>query len=145
MLPFIVALSIFIIAGCGDDNITNSNKIPAELVGTWKFSTVIEEGWSYSEISQIRSNLLADYGHMVFNSDGTWSWNEYTDDDSLVYSHGGTFSAKNDTIKIVITTANGEPIPTPLVGDPIIYGVVEDILTMIFDDGRYVFIYIRSE
>jgi hypothetical protein len=145
MLGFIILLAIFIAVGCGDDdNPTNSAKIPAELVGTWQFQSAIIDGESVSDFSEVANNSSADYAYLTHNADGTWSENEYTIDDSLAYSQSGTFTVKGDTIYLVVTAANGDPVSPPVASEPGVYGIVEPVLTIV-SGGRFVMVFTRVE
>ena len=130
MLGLIILLPILILHGCGDDDdgVTNSNPIPANLVGTWWFNSATENGEpiTYTELNYSDSGVTQS---VTFNANGTYSLVEYNDQMDTVYSQSGTFSVSGNQLTITVKVEYGQPVTPPQTSTST-YAVSGDILTI---------------
>ena len=107
LIPFIFGI------GCSDKSSNSNDNIPAELVGTWMFSSGTIDG---EPMTPENTNYICESAvthSMIFNSNGTWRENLYDEGMSQVCWGSGTFTVNADTLYLTETEFNGIPTSTP--------------------------------
>jgi len=124
LVPFIIGI------GCSDKSSNSSVDMPADLVGTWWFTSATMNDVPVTDITEISHSGQAASMSITFNTDATYSGTEYDDSQIPVFTQSGEVSeVDGNSLTIRRTEYNGTPVSPPQ-EFPSTYAVAGSQLTM---------------
>jgi len=124
----LVATTLLLAIGCSEDDGITSPDI-SELFGTWAQSAVTINGVA-ADLADVFDWSETTVGvHITFNTDSTYSVNEFDASDSTLYFESGTITIDGSHIIVTTTSENGTAV-TPYVSTDGTWAVTGDSLTV---------------
>jgi len=123
LLPFIIGV------GCSDKSSNSNDDIPAELLGTWLFSsgTIGGEPMTIDNIEYVDESAVTH--SITFEADGTYGGTEYDESMNPVSTMSGTFSVKSDTLNTTVVEIDDVPV-TPIESEAMTFEVSGSVLIL---------------
>jgi hypothetical protein len=104
-----IILSCVIGIGCSDNKSTNSGPtMPAELVGTWWYTSASIDGNPVATFAQVSFTDTSETGAVTLAANDTWSTKELYNN-QIVYTRSGNIRVKGDSLTVTVLIENGSP------------------------------------
>ena len=114
-IGILAGLALVMVSGCSDDGSpTNGggDTLPAEVVATWDFQSVIVNGWAEALEDVLEWDANTVRATLVINSDGSYRYSEWNASGQEVWWESGTI-AINGTSITWTPTADSDGSPDP--------------------------------
>ncbi len=110
-LSFLIVVALIAFVGCSnDDSGTNSNAVPTELVGEWIYDSVTVNSAEQAMADAFDWDAETVEAHITVNADATQMYEEFDDQDAVVYYDEGILTISGNTISAQVTSEEGTAV-----------------------------------